>query len=61
MLYESTPLIAAATTSLYFSMCLHKRITDDVDIVFVEFAANDQPTPMNERSYERLVRKAIRY
>ena len=50
----------AATTSLYFSMCVHRRLTPDVDIVFVEFAINDQPGPLNARSMERLVRKLLR-
>lgn len=49
----------SATTSRYASMCHQRRLTQDVDVVFIEFAVNDPSGP--HTSMERLIRKVLQY
>lgn len=49
----------SATTSRYASMCHQRRLTQDVDVVFIEFAVNDPAGP--HTSMERLIRKVLQY
>ncbi|GIL73990.1 hypothetical protein Vretifemale_4073 [Volvox reticuliferus] len=53
------------TQSAYMSSCLRYHLPPSVDIVFVEYAANDSPAPRwtfsdpSRRSMERLLRKLL--
>ena len=49
----------SATTSSWHSMCHHRRLTQDVDVVFIEFAINDPTGPAT--AIERLIRKTLMY
>lgn len=40
-------------------MCHQRRLTQDVDVVFIEFAVNDPAGP--HTSMERLIRKVLQY
>ncbi|EFJ49701.1 hypothetical protein VOLCADRAFT_89684 [Volvox carteri f. nagariensis] len=53
------------TQSAYMSSCLHHHLPPEVDLVLVEYAANDSPAPRwtfadpNRRAMERLIRKLL--
>ncbi|KAL7419490.1 hypothetical protein Q5752_006328 [Cryptotrichosporon argae] len=49
----------AGTGSNYFSACYRERIPEDVDIVMVEFAINDEFQIESVASYERLIRALL--
>ncbi|GFZ43067.1 hypothetical protein JCM24511_00785 [Saitozyma sp. JCM 24511] len=48
-----------ATGSDYFSLCFKEHIPEDVDLVVIELAVNDEPQVYVQESYERLVRSLL--
>lgn len=52
-------------TSAWFAACHRVRVPSDTDVVFLEFAVNDEPAPDLDRParrvHERLVRKLLKY
>ncbi|KZV78310.1 hypothetical protein EXIGLDRAFT_43979 [Exidia glandulosa HHB12029] len=49
----------AATGSRYMSMCFLEHVDDDADIIFTEFAVNDQRNEPNAESFEWLLRQLL--
>ena len=53
----------SATPSAFMNICLETAVDEDVDLMFVEYVANDGADKFNEaraRTYERLVRKILK-
>ena len=48
-----------ATVSEYLETCFAEHIPEDVDIVLIELAINDQRLERNARSYENLMRALL--
>jgi hypothetical protein len=55
----------AGTVSMFMSVCVKNHVPEDVDIVLVEYAVNDQPGLEFEhdqrKGFERLLRKLLNY